>query len=64
MKIKCRRTHNRDSFSSCDICYNATCRYTCVKETATYDTPRGLNVMREDEKEPWPMCSPQVYSKF
>ena len=43
---------------------NATCRYTCVKETATYDTPRGLNVMREDEKEPWSMCSPQVYSKY
>ena len=39
-------------------------RYTCVKETATYDTPRGLNVMREDEKEPWSMCSPQVYSKL
>ena len=39
-------------------------RYTCVKDSATYDTPRGLNVMREDEKEPWPVCSPQVYSKF
>ena len=44
--------------------YYVMLRYTCVKETATYDTPRGLNVMREDEKEPWSMCSPQVYSKL
>ena len=32
--------------------------------TATYNTPRGLNTAREDEKEPWPVCKPQVYSEL
>ena len=37
----------------------------CVQDsTATYNTPRGLNTVREDEQEPWPVCKPQVYSEY
>ena len=38
--------------------------YTCQADTASYNTPRGLNTEREDEQEPWPVCQPQVYSKY
>ena len=38
--------------------------YTCQADTATYNTPRGLNTEREDEQEPWPLCQPQVYSEL
>ena len=36
--------------------------YSC-QDTAAYNAPRGLNTQREDEQEPWPVCSPQVYSE-
>ena len=36
--------------------------YSC-QDTAAYNAPRGLNTQREDEQEPWRVCSPQVYSE-
>ena len=29
-----------------------------------YTAPRGLNTANEEDREPWPVCKPQVYSEF